>query len=186
MSLLKIILFLSILCVFCTNCEANIDQIVISTTSGRIKGQQLDFDGHQVLSFSGIRYAKPPVGELRFAKPHPVDPWNHIYDATSQGNSCWQTKGMNSLESFGLKEDEDCLFLNVWTPRVDGKLPIMFFIHGGGLVIGSSYEKTYDGIVLSALENVIVATINYRLNFLGFLYADHEQIPGNVSKNSNL
>jgi len=181
MSLLKIILFLSILCVFCTNCDASNDQTIISTTSGRIKGRKLDFDGHQVLSFSGIRYGKPPVGELRFAEPNPVDPWNHIYDATSQGNSCWQSKSMNLVDIFSLKEDEDCLFLNVWTPRVDDKLPIMFFIHGGGLVIGSSYEKKYDGIVLSALENVIVVTINYRLGFLGFLYADHQEMPGNVS-----
>ena len=119
-------------------------------------------------AFRGIPYAAPPVGALRWKPPAPVVPWTGTRDAITFGKSCPQLD-----DTIGGKLDtaEDCLTLNVWSPKVDtkAKLPVMVWIHGGGLVQGGSAVSAYDGQHLAADGNVVVVSINYRLGPLGFL-----------------
>ena len=116
----------------------------------------------------GIKYAKAPVGDLRFRAPQPVDSWTGVKDAVAfspvapQQESNLGTKGPQS---------EDCLALNIWSPAADGKKrPVMFWIHGGGFVIGSGSSELYYGTNLAKKGDVVIVTINYRLGPLGFLY----------------
>ncbi len=107
--------------------------VIISTTKGKIKGVQES--NHQC--FLGIPYAKPPVGELRFREPQSMDPWNETKDVKKFGPIAPQNhKDLTPIEQI---EDEDCLYLNVWTPKADEKArPVMLWIHGGGFLTGAS------------------------------------------------
>ncbi len=116
-------------------------------------------------SFLGIPYAAPPVGNLRFKPPQPHAAWSGTLDATKPGSSCPQV-----ATPFGKASvNEDCLFLNVYTPNpVKTNLPVMIWIHGGAFVSGEGSD--YDpGATLVAQGNTIVVTINYRLGAFGFL-----------------
>jgi para-nitrobenzyl esterase len=142
----------------------------VSTPLGELKGTSQD--GCE--QYLGIRYAKAPVGELRFAPPVPVEGWEGIYDATSFGASAPQIQLVEgSAGLFGTQQtDEDCLFLNVFTPKADdGRRPVMVWIHGGAYTIGSG--EMYDGSVLVRRGGVVVVTLNYRLGVLGWMAVDH-------------
>ena len=140
----------------------------ISIDSGRLSGAILD-DGVRV--FKGIPYAAPPVGELRWRAPQHLKKWEGIRRATEFGSICPQPSGLAAM-SGGLlpKTEEDCLFLNVWTPALssDESLPVMVWIHGGGLFLGWSNQSGYDGQKI-ANRGVVLVSINYRLGPLGFL-----------------
>jgi para-nitrobenzyl esterase len=141
-----------------------------NTPLGQIKG--IDLDGGA--RYAGIRYAKPPVGDLRFRAPQPVEPWPGVYDATDFGASAPQPPPMpGGLITAGeVRTDEDCLFLNVYTPRADDRSrPVLVWIHGGAYTIGSG--DMYDGSALSRQGDVVVVTLNYRLGVLGWLALDH-------------
>jgi para-nitrobenzyl esterase len=141
-----------------------------TTRLGQIKG--VDFDGGE--RYAGIRYAKPPVGDLRFRAPQPVEPWPGVYDATAFGPSPPQPPPMpGGLITAGeVRTDEDCLFLNVYTPSADDRLrPVLVWIHGGAYTIGSG--DMYDGSSMSREGDVVVVTLNYRLGVLGWLALDH-------------
>jgi para-nitrobenzyl esterase len=136
---------------------------VIETTSGPVQGSS---DGH-VDTFLGVRYAASPAGGDRWLPPVPPEPSQTIIDATKPGNACLQQMNQFSVRS---PQSEDCLFLNVWRPHdVDhGQgLPVMIWIHGGGLVTGEGAE--FDPSVMVESGNIIVVTINYRLGALGWL-----------------
>lgn len=127
-----------------------------------------------VASFRGLPYAAPPVGELRWRPPQPVEPWSEPRDATRPGAICIQPPANGDNGVGPLPMSEDCLTLNVWTPvERDGPLPVMFWIHGGGLNNGSGTAALYDGTNL-AKRGVVVVTINYRLGRLGFF--DHSAL----------
>ncbi len=122
--------------------------IVVDTKLGKVKGNSMILDnGKHVDEFIGIRYAQPPVGELRFKKPIPVTAWNDIYDATHAKNSCMQVVELITPDGMRIKDmNEDCLFLNIWKPKdVQGKskLPVMFWIHGGAFAVGSAFMPFY-------------------------------------------
>ncbi len=138
---------------------------LIDTRRGRVRG--LDEDG--VLSFLGLRYGQPPVGELRFMPPEPASGWDGVYDATRWPNRAMQAKTLGSMDQIVPGQlSEDCLFLNLTTPAVDGAhRPVLVWIHGGGFASGSANE--YDGRVLSRQGDAVVVTINYRLGAFGFL-----------------
>jgi para-nitrobenzyl esterase len=124
-----------------------------------------------VRCFKGIPYAAPPVGPLRWRPPAPVIPWTGIRPTDRFGSNAVQGIVFNDIDPYAAGISEDCLYLNIWTPaRLDGsdRLPVMFWIHGGGFAVGSGAEPRYDGASLAA-RGIIVVTMNYRLGALGFL-----------------
>jgi para-nitrobenzyl esterase len=137
----------------------------ITLDSGRISG--LGADGYH--SYLGIPFAAPPIGDLRWKAPQPVAAWSGIKEATEFGSACPQLPwpGINvDLD----RMDEDCLYLNVWTPAStpEAGLPVMVWIHGGGFQYGSASEIQYGGASL-AKKGVVVVTANYRVGVWGFL-----------------
>ena len=137
-----------------------------ATTSGPLEGVHSD----SLAVFRGIPYAAPPVADLRWRAPQPVPPWSGVRSAAAFGSACQQKAGL-SLKAGGDPGplSEDCLFLNVWTPRAEpgAKLPVMVWLHGGALIFGAGSLKLYDGAAL-ARQGVVVVTVNYRLGPLGY------------------
>jgi para-nitrobenzyl esterase len=139
----------------------------VEVVHGKLRG--LVRDGH--VAFLGVPYAKPPVGPLRFLAPQPVEPWSGVRDAVAFGHSAPQD--LSSVPPFkaAFPEDEDCLYLNVYTPALDGaRRPVLFWIHGGGFNHGAGTQPSYNGGRLAVRGDVVVVTINYRIGALGYLY----------------
>ena len=141
----------------------------VQTANGTLEGTQ---EGDLAV-FRGIPYARPPVGELRFAAPQPAEPWPGVRQATRFGAAAPQPDtGLGALMAIDTAgAGEDCLTLNVWTPGPDeGRRPVMVWIHGGAFVYGSSAQAIYDGGSLARRGDVVVVSLNYRLGALGFLH----------------
>lgn len=128
---------------------------VVRTVEGSVRGTVAA--DHR--AFQGIPFAAPPVGELRWRSPQPVTPWTGIREAATQGSRCPQTAGGGTPSV-----DEDCLYLNVTTPRTPGRKPVMVWVHGGGNTIGGAAD--FDATRLAVQGDVIVVTTNYRLGVL--------------------
>jgi para-nitrobenzyl esterase len=143
---------------------------IVETRFGKVQGTS---DG-SVSIWKGIPYAQPPLGHLRFHAPQVPQPWAGVRDATHAGLASIQDDRLNRV--FGGKPEpsgEDCLYLNIWSPGADEKRrPVLFWIHGGGFVNGSSSTPTYSGSAFVRNGDVVVVTINYRLGALGFLNLD--------------
>src|SRR5260370_9997945 len=141
----------------------------VSTRSGKLEGD--DQDG--LFVFKGIPFAAPPIGKLRWLAPERVGSWSGVRDARNFGAASHQnqmTNGALAAMVINDQQSEDCLYLNVWTPGLDGKRrPVMVWIHGGGFTIGAASQPIYDGSVLTRRGDVVIVTINYRLGPLGFL-----------------
>ncbi|XP_030646661.1 carboxylesterase 3 isoform X2 [Chanos chanos] len=162
---------------------------VVTLKEGKIQGQYVKVKGldRVVEQFLGIPYAQPPVGPLRLMPPKPLEAWEGVKDGTQLPNMCIQDKAIveNVAETLGVEHpvtevSEDCLYLNVFAPSKQTaaeKLPVMFWIHGGGLYMGASNE--YDGSVLAAYENIVVVVIQYRLGILGYLSTGDKHAQGN-------
>jgi para-nitrobenzyl esterase len=136
------------------------DPLAVSTSEGQVLGIKTD----NLRIFRAIPYAKPPVGELRFAPPEPPEARNSTLTLSEDfGNSCPQS----DITTGAAAGDEDCLYLNVYTPADAKDLPVMVWIHGGAFVFGNGGGE-YDPTRLAA-EDVVVVTLNYRLGNLGFL-----------------
>jgi len=135
---------------------------VANLKSGRLVGSYLMPDG---AAFKGIPFAQPPVGDLRWRPPIPEKPWNGSFDATNYGPPCAQ----NGAGQMIAGSNEDCLYLNVWTPEWPAKsrLPVMLWIHGGGNYGGTASTANFDGEKL-ARHGVVLVTANYRLTIFGF------------------
>ncbi|XP_052826290.1 cholinesterase 2-like [Octopus bimaculoides] len=219
---------------------------VIDTTTGKIKGSTISVQTVDLDVFLGIPFAKPPVGNLRFRRPEPIEQWSSIKETKKYGSSCEQdtTTGYNDVAgevawkinpnngdcsgcsnepwskftpqnqkyflidkkskmenketsmynvcSFWsdlfpqLKERPcpDCLYLNIWAPtearKFHSNLTTMIWIYGGGFISGSSAKDVFDGRWLAVSQNIIVASLNYRLGPFGFLSLDDERAPGNM------
>ncbi|XP_049883738.1 juvenile hormone esterase-like isoform X2 [Pectinophora gossypiella] len=151
---------------------------VVSVEQGQLQGRVVTSPaGKAFYSFQGIPYAKPPLGSLRFKAPQPPEPWEGIREATAEGNVSAQIDPLVHKQYIG---DENCLFLNVYTPNLDGEfLPVMVFIHGGGFRFGSGNSRMYGGDYLVE-KDVIVVTLNYRCGALGFLSLNTPEVPGNA------
>ena len=150
---------------FCMNTKAPI----VETTKGKLRG----FHYNGVDHFYGIRYAKAK----RFQMPEPVKEWEGVKDAGSYGMICpvlsepMPTGEVMTPHRFW-PSSEHCQYLNVWTAACDpqAKKPVMFWIHGGGYSAGSSIEQVcYDGFHLAKLDDVVVVSVNHRLNAFGYL-----------------
>jgi para-nitrobenzyl esterase len=140
------------------------------TRDGVVQG----FSTGGVDKFLGIPYAAPPVGPLRWRAPQPPAPWRGVRSATSLPPACPQLANSNGPRS----ENEDCLYLSVYVPQGEGRdgdwahrhghgLPVLFWIHGGGLTTGTGNQ--HDGTLMATTNHVIVVSINYRLGVFGFL-----------------
>lgn len=143
----------------------------IEVASGKLSGYRTN----GVSVFKGIPYAAPPVGSLRFRSPAAVLPWTGVRDASVYGASAPQyartRSGIYSSIDEVQRRDEDCLFLNVWTPATDaGRRPVMVWWHGGGFEVGSGSASWYDGQNLCRRGDIVVVTVNHRLNVFGHCY----------------
>lgn len=142
-------------------------RVPVETSCGRIEGLQRN--GHQ--AFLGIPFATAPSGARRFCAPLPAQPWTGTRTATEFGDAAIQgTHPVPGMAASGPR-DEDCLFLNVYTPAADNaKRPVLFWIHGGGFMLGSGSEALYNGAPLVQRGDIVVVTIHYRLGAFGYLY----------------
>lgn len=139
---------------------------VVRTETGEVQGAA----EHGVFAFKGIPFAAPPVGALRWKEPQPAAVWQGVRRADAFGNACIQTPGLSEANGGGPGAlSEDCLYLNVWTPKADAfsRLPVMVWIHGGAFIFGSGSLDIYNGAPLAG-RGAVVVTINYRLGQLGF------------------
>jgi para-nitrobenzyl esterase len=136
------------------------DAPVATVTGGQVRGQILKGGG---AVFKGIPYAQPPLAELRWQPTAPVKPWTGVRDALRFGGECSQ----NPMWGHPKVANEDCLYLNVWTPAwpPDKLKPVMVWIHGGGNVAGSGNE---NGESLTR-HDIVLVSFNYRLGLFGFL-----------------
>lgn len=167
---------------------------VVETSSGRVRGDA----GAGVLAFKGIPYATPPVGARRFESPQPAQPWSGVRDAVAFGAQAWQVIFPFFDPAFDadpawdegrayhrgaittpVPNSEDCLVLNVWTPSAAGKRPVMVWMHGGGFTAGSGSWDWWCGQHLARQQDVVVVTLNHRLNIFGFLYAPEHGVAPN-------
>lgn len=144
-----------------------------------------------VLAFKGVPYAAAPVGNLRFAPPAPPEAWTGTRQAKTFGHTAIQNPSPSSVnptselgkalqQVFPARadveaQDEDCLVLNVWTADTVGKKPVMVWFHGGGFAYGSGQWPMYDGASLAS-QDVVIVTVNHRLNVFGYL--DLPEVPG--------
>ncbi|CAH2084443.1 unnamed protein product [Euphydryas editha] len=155
--------------------------IQVQVNEGIIQGQVVSNPyGCPFFSFRGIPYAEPPVGDLRFKAPQPKTPWEGIRNATEHASHCFKYE-MFTNETNLPTGSEDCLYLNVYSPNIapSQPFPVMVFIHGGGFVSGSGNDNAYGPQYL-VRKDVVLVTLNYRLEILGFLSLDTEDIPGNA------
>jgi len=150
------------------------DTSVVETRSGRVRGALRD----GIHSFKGIPYGDTTTGKNRFLRAQPVKPWSGVRDTTSFGFRAPQpsepSSGLGWRDWIRDKQDmhEDCLVLNLYTPAVNDhhKRPVMFYIHGGGFNTGSGAPAGIDGTIMARKGDVVVVTINHRLNVFGHLY----------------
>ncbi|KAG6451453.1 hypothetical protein O3G_MSEX007157 [Manduca sexta] len=155
--------------------------LIVEVQEGKLRGLISRTDNDFVYyTFKGIPYAKPPLGELRFAAPQPAEPWEGIKDATKECNICPQV----DKETGYVIGNEDCLFLNVYTPKLPENdkppLPVMVYLHGGGFVFGHGTDATAHGPDFLVQRDVVVVSINYRLGVLGFVTLNRKEAAGNM------
>lgn len=137
----------------------------IPTESGTVQGAVAD----GVASWKGIPFAAPPVGSLRWRAPQPAAKWSGVRKATEYGHDCMQVPFPSDAAPLGTTPAEDCLVLNIWKPAnatKGKKLPVMFWIYGGGFVNGGASPPTYSGAEL-AKQGIMVVSANYRVGRFG-------------------
>ncbi|KAL1462601.1 hypothetical protein WDU94_014424 [Cyamophila willieti] len=159
------------LTVFLTACS--ILGEVVHIKQGTLKGFKSESkNGTTYFGFLGIPFAMAPVNELRFQAPKPHLGWSGERDATTEGNICPQPAWYPGNKS------EDCLNLNVYTPKLNSsaKLPVMFLIHGGGFTSGGA-KFSREKYLMD--QDIVYVSINYRLGVLGFISFGDEVVPGN-------
>jgi len=158
-------------------------QPIVSTSAGKVQGLTAD---NGVRVFKGIPYGASTGGQGRFRAPRPPEPWTGIRETIAYGPPTPQGRPSNAPplpprdpnlppplinnNPTGV-QSEDCLVLNVWTPATDAaQRPVLVWLHGGGFSTGSGSSAWYDGTRMARKQDVVVVTINHRLNVFGYLY----------------
>ncbi|XP_033340996.2 juvenile hormone esterase [Megalopta genalis] len=156
---------------------------VVHTNSGPVRGEVKEtfLLKKKYLSFRGIPYAKPPLGDLRYQPPVPAEPWQKILNATKDAPACPQIDEVNNNRYVG---DEDCLYINVFSPITSSKThvhkkAVMLWIYGGSFNAGSSLTSFYGPDMLVD-QDIVLVTFNYRLGALGFLSLSRSEALGNA------
>ncbi len=163
----------------------NPDNPVVNTPDGKLRGVIVD----DTFIFRGIKYADA----VRFHMPTQVKPWEGVKEAIIYGPVCPEIRTVQPNDNYNVPhvfypQDEDCQYLNVWTQKINdenAKRPVLVWLHGGGFSTGSGIEHfAYDGENMSRFGNVVVVTLNHRLNVLGYLdlskYGEQYKYSGNV------
>ncbi|XP_037051706.1 esterase FE4-like [Bradysia coprophila] len=149
----------------------------VVTSLGTIKGTMMtSYHGKSFSAFRGIRYAQPPVAELRFKPPMPVHPWTDTFDATDDGPMCPQPFANQTLI------DEDCLRLNIYTnnlPATDKLKSVLVYLHPGGFWAVGSSSQYFAGPNYLMDNDLVFVSLNYRLGSLGFMSTGTAESPGN-------
>ncbi|KAJ8919907.1 hypothetical protein NQ315_006436 [Exocentrus adspersus] len=152
--------------------------VIVNVPNGAIRGlEKSTLRNRTFYAFFQIPYAKPPVGSLRFKDPQPAQAWTGVLNATRERTICHQVSSNSETEN------EDCLYLNVYTPvklgrNTSSSLPVMFYIHGGGFINGySTYIVAGPQHLID--NDVVVVTIHYRLGPFGFLSTQDSVLQGN-------
>ena len=141
------------------------DTVAVETAAGTVRGTI----AAQIAAFKGVPYAEPPFGANLFRPPVARGRWEGVRDCTDYGPRCPQpSSGLFTDRATG----EDCLSVNVWAPRGACGLPVLFWIHGGGFLMGSNADPGTDGTSF-ARDGVVFVSCNYRLGAFGFLHAGH-------------
>jgi para-nitrobenzyl esterase len=173
MKKLLLLPFICLLMCFVPNKNSN---PVLNIEGGKIVGAPTPTQN--IIAYKGIPFAAPPIGDLRWKEPQPVVPWEGIKTADKYGAAAqqitWDPNSFYGKEwraSGSVPFNEDCLYLNVWTPaagQIDKKLPVVMWIHGGGYREGFAFEPEMDGGEEWASRGVILVTVTYRLGVMGF------------------
>ncbi|XP_065212957.1 carboxylic ester hydrolase-like [Planococcus citri] len=156
-------------------------QPCVKITEGELCGTTYTLpNNRQVFVYYGIPFAAPPIGENRFKNPQPVVGWNGVRNATVRGPECVQF--IRKSEETPVKGDEDCLYLNVFTPKIlaansSELMNVLVYIHGGAFMYGSGKNMNPDYIMQN--DDIVFVSINYRLGPLGFLSTSDLIVPGN-------
>lgn len=165
--------------------------LIATLKSGKVRG----LNERGVVGFKGIPYGADTSGAARFLPPKPPTPWTGVRDTVAWGPNAPQVPiaRYNVLESWDggfddAPQSEECLVLNVWTPRLrdNGKRPVMLYLHGGGWWGRSGSRDVFNGANMARRQNVVVVTINHRLNVLGHAYLGHLDPMFAASGNSSL
>lgn len=181
----RIYFFLFFFCSFISFAQFNSDTPEVNISNGKLVGMY----SSGISIFKGIPFAQPPVGPLRWKAPAPVKDWNGVVKANQFGPRAMQKPiyGDMAFRSNGV--NEDCLYLNVWTPAKssDEKLPVLVYFYGGGFMAGDGSELRYDGESMSR-KGIVTVTVNYRLGIFGFLALPEltQESPHKVSGNYGL
>ena len=157
------------LAIVATAAFAQSGTLTVKTAQGKAQGKTIN-DG-KVSAYLGLPYAAPPIGDLRWKAPEPPAQWKGLRNATLYGAHCIQTSVFSDMIFQDNGPSEDCLYLNVYAPsgaKAKSKLPVLFWIHGGGYAGGSASEPRHNGDFLPG-KGVVLVTINYRLGVFGFL-----------------
>ncbi|KAI6237789.1 Carboxylic ester hydrolase [Aphelenchoides besseyi] len=164
------------------------DLPIINTTYGPVQGFRFELPAYEMHKtnitsaniFLGIPFAAPPTGELRFEKPVPPEKWTEPLETNEFASGCVPH---HPIAAFSY--DEDCLYLNVFTPTVKSEeqngYPVLVFIHGGGFCAGSASEFGYENVTDNFVsQGIVVITIQYRLGMMGFFSNGDKTLPGNM------
>src|SRR5438105_3141352 len=137
----------------------------VKTVNGMLEG----VDESGIKTFKGIPFAAPPIGNLRWREPQPVQNWSSVRKADKFGPRAMQLPIFGDMNFRSDGVSEDCLYLNVWTPAKTGneKLPVLVYFYGGGFIAGDGSEPRYDGESI-ARKAIVAVTVNYRLSVFGF------------------
>ena len=168
-------------------CSIDPNVTVLTTLNGKVQGKCFNVtvnygskpkNTNQVMNWLSIPYAEPPLKNLKFKHPIPIQSWNSTLDGTKWPSKCLQEYGKSTQNNA-----EDCLYLNLFVPYnayiSKSRLPILIWIHGGSFKSGSNSEDEFEASTLVAMSNIIVVTINYRLGVYGFLHIKGTEAKGN-------
>ncbi|KAK2164457.1 hypothetical protein LSH36_63g06038 [Paralvinella palmiformis] len=158
---------------------------IVETNYGLLRGfADQDRFNRSYDAFLGVPFAKPPIGDLRWQVPdQPPESWSHIRNATEFSPHCIQIiSDLYRFIGFGRNDSEDCLYLNIYVPgsveeALANPLPVMVFFYGGAYAVGTA--EMYPGQELATDGNVVVVTVNYRVNVMGFFSTGDDAAPGN-------